>query len=438
LAFFTSVAGRFGNRGQADYATANEIVTRLAWSLRARWGESIKVAAIHWSPWDRTTHGLGMVTPEVRRQFEARGVHLVQAQAGRRFLLNELLYGPTDEVELVAGDYPWEYAETRLSALPGETDSSVITDGHCALLDGARLTEIDATTWRFNKSVDLISDPYLDHHRLDGVPVLPFAVAMEYMAEAVAARRPESRILELEDVRLLQGLRLTDENLPLKIQVHEQTASAPGQQRFAVTLDADDRGDRHAYRATVVMEKNQSTVATPEALSLNPLNAAPVKITAEEAYRRWLFHGPLLQTIAAIEAIHHQGVDLRLTPSRTEQFCPFARDGVWQFDPGWIDAIFQAVLIWSRTVRGSATLPNRVGLIQRFNRSASTDPVQARIHIDSELDDPVTRGDAWIVDRQGAVLCALRQFECAASPALNRLGGSWAGGVRCQQGERLT
>lgn len=430
IAFFTSVAGRFGNRGQADYATANEIVTRLAWSLRAHWGESVKVAAIHWSPWDQTTHGVGMVTPEVRQQFEARGVHLVNAQAGQRFLLNELLYGPTDEVELVAGDYPWEYAETQISALPGEADPSVIAKGPHALLQGGRLIELNPTSWRLEKTVDLISDPYLDHHRLDGVPVLPFAVAMEYMTEAVAIQRPKLRILALEDVQLLQGLRLTQDNLAIKIQIHEQAASVPEQPRFAVTLGADDQGDRHAYRATVVMGPHDQEPPQTSLGQSSEVTGNHPTLTIEEAYRRWLFHGPLLQTIATIEAMDEQRIDLWLTPSRTGQFCPFTHDGAWQFDPGWIDAIFQAVLIWSCALRGSATLPNRVGLIQRFNHSASIDRVKARIRIQSERDDPVTRGEAWMVDEQGAVLCVLRQFECTASSTLNRLGGGWAGGVR--------
>ncbi|HRX70923.1 MAG TPA: SDR family oxidoreductase, partial [Candidatus Competibacteraceae bacterium] len=398
IAFFTSVAGRFGNRGQADYATANEIVARLAWRLRTRWGDAVKVAAIHWSPWDQTTHGAGMVTPEVRQQFEARGVHLVNAAAGRCFLLNELLYGPTDEVELVAGDYPWEYAEMRFSALPGQVDPSLIIETPYALLQGGRLTELNPTSWQFEKTVDLITDPYLDHHRLDGVPVLPFAVAMEYMAEAVAVHRPELPILELEDVRLLQGLRLTQDDLAIKIQVHEQAASVPEPQRCAVTLGAGDQSERPAYRATVVIRKTQPALSRPQELPPNPLQASPATITVEEAYRRWLFHGPLLQTIAAIEAINHQGIDLRLTPSRTEQFCPFTENGAWRFDPGWVDAIFQAVLIWSCTLRGSATLPNRVGLIQCFSSSASIDLVKARIRVHSERDDPVTRGEAWIVD----------------------------------------
>ncbi|MEI2741185.1 MAG: SDR family NAD(P)-dependent oxidoreductase [Candidatus Competibacter sp.] len=106
VGFFSSVAGRWGNRGQADYAVANELVNRLAWTLRARWGERIKIAAFNWGPWEAARHSTGMVTPEVRQQFAARGVALTAPAAGRRFFLNELRRGSPAEVELIAGDYP--------------------------------------------------------------------------------------------------------------------------------------------------------------------------------------------------------------------------------------------------------------------------------------------------------------------------------------------
>ncbi|WP_372604196.1 SDR family NAD(P)-dependent oxidoreductase, partial [Actibacterium sp.] len=44
LTFFASVAGRYGNSGQSDYAAANEMLNRLALQLRARWGDAVKVA----------------------------------------------------------------------------------------------------------------------------------------------------------------------------------------------------------------------------------------------------------------------------------------------------------------------------------------------------------------------------------------------------------
>ena len=43
---FSSVAGRYGNSGQSDYATANELMNRVCNSLQARWGDRVAVSAL--------------------------------------------------------------------------------------------------------------------------------------------------------------------------------------------------------------------------------------------------------------------------------------------------------------------------------------------------------------------------------------------------------
>ncbi len=426
LAFFTSVAGRFGNRGQADYAAANEILTRLAWTLRARWGGQVKIAAIHWSPWDQTTHGVGMVTPEVRRQFAARGVHLVKAAAGRRFFLNELRYGPVDEVELVAGDFPWEYEESRLSALPGSADPAVIADGPHALLYGARLTQLDAAAWRFDKTVDLISDPYLDHHRLDGVPVLPFAVAMEYMAEAAAALCPDVADVVLSDVQLLRGLTLQNrEAAPLQI-VLQESADAPGdsQRRFAAQLS--NGAARPCYQATV-------TVGPPAApIVVNPRCEAlrPLPLPVDEIYQRWLFHGPLFQTLTGFEGYSEQGIVATLRLSQPGAFYPPAAAARWRLDPALVDGALQTILVWSRMMSDVTPLPCRIGQIRCYDAASLPAALQCHVAVLSPLDDPVIRCQIALVDEQQRLRVEIQGFECTADRALNRLGGGWAGGVR--------
>ena len=61
LVFFASVAGRFGNRGQCDYAAANELVNRFAWWLHRRWA-TVRICAINWGPWES-----GMASAEVNQ-----------------------------------------------------------------------------------------------------------------------------------------------------------------------------------------------------------------------------------------------------------------------------------------------------------------------------------------------------------------------------------
>lgn len=103
--FFTSMAGRFGNLGQSDYAAANEAVNRFAWLLDRKWTNA-RVLAINWGPWIS-----GMVTDELRRQFEARGVTPIPLKAGRLFFRDELGHGRKGEVELVAGSGIWSEQE---------------------------------------------------------------------------------------------------------------------------------------------------------------------------------------------------------------------------------------------------------------------------------------------------------------------------------------
>jgi acyl transferase domain-containing protein/NAD(P)H-dependent flavin oxidoreductase YrpB (nitropropane dioxygenase family)/NADP-dependent 3-hydroxy acid dehydrogenase YdfG len=101
LAFFASVAGTFGNAGQADYAAANEILNAIALDYDVRWPG--RVIAVNWGPWDAP----GMVTPEIRRQFSARGVELLAPELAVQAFADELRLGRKGDVQVVIGEGPW-------------------------------------------------------------------------------------------------------------------------------------------------------------------------------------------------------------------------------------------------------------------------------------------------------------------------------------------
>jgi len=101
LVWFSSVAGRFGNRGQGDYTAANEVINKLAGYLDRRWPG--RVVALNWGPWEKS----GMVTPELVQEFGRRGVRLIPPAAGSHFLDLEIQQGDKGEVEVVVGDGPW-------------------------------------------------------------------------------------------------------------------------------------------------------------------------------------------------------------------------------------------------------------------------------------------------------------------------------------------
>jgi NAD(P)-dependent dehydrogenase (short-subunit alcohol dehydrogenase family) len=87
VVFFTSVSGAFGNRGQVDYAAANDALATWAWSLAGHRGPGGgRVLAVDWGPWADT----GMVSAELEREYARRGVGLVGADDAIDRLMAEL------------------------------------------------------------------------------------------------------------------------------------------------------------------------------------------------------------------------------------------------------------------------------------------------------------------------------------------------------------
>ena len=111
LCLFSSVAARTGNRGQVDYAMANEILNKVAVAEHVRRGSGCVVKSFGWGPWDG-----GMVSPSLKAHFEAMGTTLIPLDAGSRMLVDELSSPQTDEVELVIGG--------------GVLPASIVTSGH--------------------------------------------------------------------------------------------------------------------------------------------------------------------------------------------------------------------------------------------------------------------------------------------------------------------
>jgi NAD(P)-dependent dehydrogenase (short-subunit alcohol dehydrogenase family)/acyl carrier protein len=102
VAFFSSVSGAFGNRGQVDYAAANDALDKLALQLSERQagsgGAPIRVLSVNWGPWG----GVGMVSPELEREYSRRGVETIAPEQGADRFVDELCRGTDVQVILAA------------------------------------------------------------------------------------------------------------------------------------------------------------------------------------------------------------------------------------------------------------------------------------------------------------------------------------------------
>ena len=97
-AFFASIAGRFGNRGQCDYAAANDALNKLAIWVDRRW--TCRVVSMNWGPWSN----IGMVS-DLEGHLGRQGFGMIDPQDGSKRLGDELDSGRKGVVEVIlSGD----------------------------------------------------------------------------------------------------------------------------------------------------------------------------------------------------------------------------------------------------------------------------------------------------------------------------------------------
>ncbi|MET9225648.1 SDR family NAD(P)-dependent oxidoreductase [Lentzea sp. NPDC003310] len=192
VVLFSSVAGLFGNPGQAAYAMANQALDGMARALRTALPKAT-VTSVAWGAWAG-----GMVTPELARRFSDRGVELIDVPAGAR-LFTEL----------------------------------------CTARDAVVQAGPGLTTGRTLRIAALDNDPELADHSIGGVPVLPLTAAIGTMLAAVDTRNPRG----LNRVVVHRGLVLND-NRPAEL-----SASADGDD-----VRVHDDAGKPRYSATVHFE----------------------------------------------------------------------------------------------------------------------------------------------------------------------------------------
>jgi NAD(P)-dependent dehydrogenase (short-subunit alcohol dehydrogenase family) len=100
ICLFSSVAARYGNIGQADYAIANEVLNKVARAEAVRRGPGCHVRSLNWGPWDG-----GMVTPALREQFARRGIPVIKLEDGAAAFVEEVCRqgGNLSHVDVVLG-----------------------------------------------------------------------------------------------------------------------------------------------------------------------------------------------------------------------------------------------------------------------------------------------------------------------------------------------
>jgi acyl transferase domain-containing protein/NAD(P)H-dependent flavin oxidoreductase YrpB (nitropropane dioxygenase family)/acyl carrier protein len=101
--FFGSTAAVYGNRGQGDYAAANDALESVGARWAARTGQ--RCLTVHWGPWSPVGEHPGMVSPELYTEYQRRGIELIDPEAGALSLLRELAWGDPAATSVIYTTY---------------------------------------------------------------------------------------------------------------------------------------------------------------------------------------------------------------------------------------------------------------------------------------------------------------------------------------------
>lgn len=420
LTVFSSVAGRYGNSGQSDYATANELMNRLCCQLYRRWGGQVNVNALCWGPWGPTMFGAGMVTAETEAKFAEKGVYLVTAADGRQLLKDELLRTDDTYVEIICGAGPWEQREADLGrvqlqapAVPGKVLG--------ALLGAAEMMTLPMGGQVVSFAIDA-NHAYLQEHRIDATPVLPAAVALELLSQAGHALWPGWRVVEVKDFRLMKGVELKEAVRRFDIVINPPPYGSAEGFEVNATLQSEQQGGKTVVHYKAVLRLEQRL---PEGFA-HPVRARfEKKLPVAQAYDQFLFHGPRFQVMTALKGLSADAAAAAVVPSAPHSWLrgvPAEHDH-WVFDPAVIDAGPQLAIVWSREFRNETCLPTRFGRVVRF---VDTLPEQMTMELEVvPLDDAGLVGaNVYYTNAAGEVVMMIEDMQCIASQALNRLGGT--------------
>lgn len=365
ICFFSSVAARAGNFGQADYAAANEVLNRTAAAEQAKRPTCV-VKAIGWGPWEG-----GMVTPALAAAFHARGIALIPLLAGARAFVDELVNGGN----------------------PGGGPTEVVIGG---LLAGDKA----APSLRRASSRDY---PFLRDHTVADAPVVPVVLALEWFAQRARELRPAEFVHAVEKVNVLKGITLTDfDGAGDLFAIHTVAERADG---FSFELRGL-RGTLH-YRADVRMGPTPPFAPrAPVPLAMGAYAYDPAAI-----YARLLFHGPDFQVIRRLVGVGDDAAEAELNGIREQGWTPNA----WITDMAAGDGGLQLAVLWSRAALGGASLPTGIEAMRPYGVPAAG-PVRG-VLTGRKRDGKRTLSDVALIDSAGRVYAELLGVELHKLPA---------------------
>ncbi|QIS14036.1 SDR family NAD(P)-dependent oxidoreductase [Nocardia arthritidis] len=368
---FGSVAGVFGNPGQATYAVANEALNRLGCALRQR-NPATAVTTINWGAWAG-----GMVGPELERMFRERGVALIPLADGARMFAEQLTEARSRDLVCVIGP------STPLSGPPPTVPAP------------------DRPVCLHRSLGAVASSRALADHAIDGVPVLPATAALGAILNVVTQVDPRSEPRSAAGFKVLKGVVFDTPPGPLQFTV--SVGDSDGEASVLVT----DEADRPRYRATTA----RLVGSVERRIGLPDLDGGQAVDWYADGT---LFHGPSLRGLRGLLADGEEMVFRAQLPAANFAAGAYGTD---RYHPLLADVLLQAVEVYIRRHLGQPCLPAGIGAAELYGPLPDDLPFYIVV---GELSGAAPQVGCTVAayDRDGHLLLRFRDMELVCAPAL--------------------
>jgi len=421
VVLFSSVSGRFGNAGQIDYAMANEVLNKAAQRLAVQL-PACRVVSINWGPWAG-----GMVNPALAKEFRRQGIELIPLEAGAEAFVDEMLGGANNDVEVVIGSkieretaQGTEQSRDRKGAVTPGSGRPPKSERDRSLTVAALIEEQGVgspMSPAFQRRLDVERHAFLLSHVLDGKPVLPVAMMIEWLSHAALHANPGLSFQGLDELRVLRGVVLRDGPADLRFLTGRPRRNGAA---FEVPVELrssrPDGSETANARATAIL--SGALPSAPAYKLPSGLATRPYQRTVDEIYADVLFHGEHFHAIERVEGFSEDGMIAHVrvaTPPKQWMTDPLRSN--WVADPAVLDAAFQIGVLWCQEEMGVLSLPSLVGGYRQYRRSFPSEGCTVVLEVRKQSRHAMT-GDISFLDGDGAIIARMDGYECTADASL--------------------
>ncbi|MFX1498741.1 MAG: SDR family NAD(P)-dependent oxidoreductase [Promethearchaeota archaeon] len=332
---FSSVAGRYGNQGQIDYAFANAYLSRLAWEFNQR---KIAFLSFDWTAWA----DIGMATQGSTLQILTQaGVDPVPPQIGVKIFRTLVLNKFTGEY-IIAG---------KLGIF--EEMLNIEED-----LNKSEFPMIENLKFQANHIIGLNSinsefDTYLKDHQIHQKPVFPGVMVLETFAE-IYRRVFDKPLTSISNIHFHTPLKIPlDKTVEIEIKLDKSNNKiALFSKSFPSVLKGKPLIKEH-FNALLDQSINEMK------WNIEPILEPIIPLLDKSEIYELFFHGEKFQVLEEVIQLEKEKIVVKVDIP-TVQLTKSDGGDQFQLNPLAIECIFQTAALFDFIINGHLSLPSKI------------------------------------------------------------------------------